>query len=126
MGAAAKVNCMPKDGAPASIPCTYRVANFAALFPVYSLFIRRMEVAICYTPVHRRSNLRSFILEASVIEPIFVLGIPVDFILFGLTLVGVALFHHHTLPIALAGLAAITAYKLAFTGFKFGAGFTGL
>ena len=60
------------------------------------------------------------------IEPIMILGIPIDFILFGLTLLGVALFHHHTLPIALTGLAAITAYKLAFTGFKFGAGLAGL
>jgi Na+/H+ antiporter NhaD/arsenite permease-like protein len=60
-----------------------------------------------------------------VIEPILVLGIPVDFILFALTLLGVALFHHHTLPIALAGLAAITGYKLAFTGFKFGIGLAG-
>jgi len=61
-----------------------------------------------------------------VIEPVLVLGIPVDFILFGLTLLGVALFHHHTLPVALTGLAAITAYKLAFTGFKFGVGLAGL
>jgi Na+/H+ antiporter NhaD/arsenite permease-like protein len=60
-----------------------------------------------------------------VIEPILVLGIPVDFILFALTLIGIALFHHHTLPIALAGLAVITGYKLAFTGFKFGTGLAG-
>jgi Na+/H+ antiporter NhaD/arsenite permease-like protein len=60
-----------------------------------------------------------------VIEPVLVLGVPVDFILFGLTLLGVAIFHHHTLPIALMGLAAITAYKLAFTGFKFGTGLAG-
>ena len=59
------------------------------------------------------------------IEPILVLGIPVDFILFGLTLLGVALFHHHTLAIALAGLATITGYKLAFTGFKYGIGLAG-
>lgn len=55
-----------------------------------------------------------------------VLGIPVDFILFALTLLGVALFHSYTLYVALAGLAAITAYKLAFTGFKFGPGIGGL
>ncbi len=60
------------------------------------------------------------------VEPLLVLGIPVDFILFGLTLLGVALFHRRTLPIALAGLAAITAYKLMFTGFKFGIGLAGL
>jgi Na+/H+ antiporter NhaD/arsenite permease-like protein len=54
-----------------------------------------------------------------------VLGIPVDFILFALTLLGVALFHHYTLWIALAGLAAISLYKLIFTGFKFGIGLFG-
>jgi Na+/H+ antiporter NhaD/arsenite permease-like protein len=61
-----------------------------------------------------------------VVEPILVLGIPVDFMLFALMLFGVALFHRHTLPIALAGLAVITAYKLAFTGFKSGGGLAGL
>ncbi|MEA2836752.1 MAG: hypothetical protein QOD89_1302 [Bradyrhizobium sp.] len=59
------------------------------------------------------------------IDPILVFGIPVDFILFALTLLGVALFHNYTLPIALSGLAAIIIYKLAFTGFKTGAGFAG-
>jgi Na+/H+ antiporter NhaD/arsenite permease-like protein len=53
-------------------------------------------------------------------------GIPVEFILFGITLVGVALFHRDTLYVALAGLAVITAYKLGFTGFKHGAGLHGL
>jgi Na+/H+ antiporter NhaD/arsenite permease-like protein len=52
-------------------------------------------------------------------------GIPVDFILFGLTLVGVALFHRHVLAVALTGLAVIVAYKLLFTGFKTGSGFGG-
>jgi Na+/H+ antiporter NhaD/arsenite permease-like protein len=60
------------------------------------------------------------------IEPILVLGIPVDFILFALTLLGVALFHRHTLPVALTGLSTIVIYKLVFTGFKFGAGLGGL
>ena len=53
-------------------------------------------------------------------------GIPIDFILFAVTLIGVGLFHRHTLPVALAGLATITIYKLAFTGFKTGAGLAGL
>ena len=60
------------------------------------------------------------------IEPILLFGIPVDFILFALTLLGVALFHRHTLPVALTGLAAIIVYKLVFTGFKFGTGLGGL
>jgi Na+/H+ antiporter NhaD/arsenite permease-like protein len=61
-----------------------------------------------------------------VVEPILLFGIPVDFILFALTLLGIALFHHHTLPIGLGGLAIITLYKLLFTGFKTGAGLAGL
>ena len=52
-------------------------------------------------------------------------GIPVDFILFGLTLLGVALFHHATLYVALTGLATITLYKIMFTGFKTGVGIGG-
>ena len=54
------------------------------------------------------------------------LGVPVDFLLFALTLAGVALFHHHTLQVALIGLAAITLYKLGFTGFRTGTGLPGL
>jgi len=61
-----------------------------------------------------------------VLEPILVFGIPVDFILFALTLLGVALFHHKTLQVALSGLAAVIVYKLVFTGFKHGAGLAGL
>ena len=40
-----------------------------------------------------------------------ILGIPVDFILFALTLLGVAVFHHHTLRVALTGLAVIIALQ---------------
>jgi hypothetical protein len=50
----------------------------------------------------------------------------VEFLLFGLTLLGVALFHRHTLPVALAGSATISIYKTLFTGFKTGAGVMGL
>ncbi|HEX4928462.1 MAG TPA: hypothetical protein VFV74_10705, partial [Burkholderiales bacterium] len=54
------------------------------------------------------------------------LGVPIDFVLFGLTLAGVALFHHHTLQVAATGLAVIVLYKLAFTGFRTGPGLAGL
>ncbi len=54
-----------------------------------------------------------------------VFGVPSDFILFGLTLLGVALFHHHTLRVALTGLATIALYKIVFTGFKTGPGAIG-
>jgi Na+/H+ antiporter NhaD/arsenite permease-like protein len=53
-------------------------------------------------------------------------GIPVDFILFALTLLGVALFHHYTLYVALTGLFTISLYKIIFTGFKTGVGIAGL
>lgn len=59
-------------------------------------------------------------------QPIYLFGIPVDFILFGLTLLGVAVFHHKTLEVALGGLAAVTLYKLIFTGFRQGEGLGGL
>ena len=55
-----------------------------------------------------------------------VAGVPFDFILFALTLLGIALFHHHTLKVALTGLALITLYKLGFTGFQDGDGLPGL
>src|SRR3954467_5819123 len=54
------------------------------------------------------------------------LGVPFELVLFGATLAGVAVFHRHTLQVALSGLAAIMLYKLAFTGFKTGLGFEGL
>ena len=54
-----------------------------------------------------------------------VFGIPIDFVLFGLTLLGVALFHQHTLRVALMGLATIAIYKIVFTGFDAGAGASG-
>jgi len=53
-------------------------------------------------------------------------GIPVDFVLFGLTLLGVALFHRYVLQVALIGLGVIIVYKLGFTGFKTGPGIGGL
>ncbi|HEX2337998.1 MAG TPA: hypothetical protein VHI72_16170, partial [Hyphomicrobiaceae bacterium] len=59
-------------------------------------------------------------------QPVYLFGVPVDFILFSLTLLGVAVFHHKTLEVALAGLVAVTLYKLLFTGFRQGEGLTGL
>jgi Na+/H+ antiporter NhaD/arsenite permease-like protein len=53
-------------------------------------------------------------------------GIPVDFILFALVLLGVAMFHHHTLKVALGGALVITLYQLFVTGFKAGTGLPGL
>lgn len=46
-----------------------------------------------------------------------VAGVPLEFGFFALTLLGVALFHHHTLKIALIGLGTLVAYKLGFSVF---------
>ena len=54
------------------------------------------------------------------------MSIPVEFLLFGLTLLGVAVFHHHTLKVALLGLAAITAWKIFFGDFYGQPGLLGL
>jgi len=54
------------------------------------------------------------------------LVVPVEFILFAATLLGVALLHRHTLRTALIGLTCITLYKLSVTGFKTGSGWAGL
>jgi Na+/H+ antiporter NhaD/arsenite permease-like protein len=48
-------------------------------------------------------------------------GLPLEFFLFGATLLGVALLHRHTLAVALSGLALIVAYKLGFTVFDWAA-----
>jgi len=52
--------------------------------------------------------------------------LPIEFLIFGLTLAGVALFHRHALPIAACGLAAIIAFEWIFTQFPTGPGAAGL
>ncbi len=59
-------------------------------------------------------------------EPPAIAGVPIDFILFALILLGVALFHLHTLKVALAGLGAITLFKVMASPFAEGAGMEGL
>jgi Na+/H+ antiporter NhaD/arsenite permease-like protein len=59
-------------------------------------------------------------------EPPAIARIPIDFILFAITLLCVAVFQHHTLKVALIGLAVITCFKLLFSPFAEGAGLPGL
>ena len=51
--------------------------------------------------------------------------VPVEFVLFACVLLGVALFHNFTLPIALGGAIVISLYKIVLSPFKFGAGIAG-
>ena len=48
--------------------------------------------------------------------------VPVEFILFALVLGGVAMFHHHTLRIAVGGAIVISLYKMLLSPFATGAG----
>ena len=53
-------------------------------------------------------------------------GVPLEFVLFALTLAGVALLHRHSLQVALVGLVSVVIYKLLATGFDGIGGFAGL
>lgn len=72
-------------------------------------------LALCALPTLARAA------APGVDAPAF-LGAPIEFYLFGLTLLGVAIFHHRTLEVALAGLAAILAYQALVSGFPTGVG----
>jgi Na+/H+ antiporter NhaD/arsenite permease-like protein len=52
--------------------------------------------------------------------------LPVEFLIFGVTLAGVAVFHRRALTIAAAGLAAVIAFEWLFTQFPAGPGASGL
>ncbi len=51
-----------------------------------------------------------------------VFGVPVEFVLFGLMLAAIAVFHRHVLLVAAIGLAAILGYEALFTEFPTGTG----
>jgi len=63
--------------------------------------------------------------QSALVEPPAVAGIPIDFMLFAITLLGVALFHHHTLKVAIVGLVVITLFKILVSPFAEGPGITG-
>jgi Na+/H+ antiporter NhaD/arsenite permease-like protein len=52
--------------------------------------------------------------------------LPIEFVIFGITLLGVAVFHRQALPIAASGLVAVIAFEWLFTQFPTGAGASGL
>ena len=52
--------------------------------------------------------------------------IPIEIVLFALTLLGIALLHHRTFEVAITGLVTITLYKLGFARFGEHAGVSGL
>lgn len=57
---------------------------------------------------------------------ITLLSVPLELWMFAAILAAVAVFHRHTLAVALTGVAAVALYKVAVTGFKTGDGLPGL
>lgn len=51
--------------------------------------------------------------------------IPIEFLMFAAVLLGVAMFHHYTLRIAVGGALLIAVYKIVASPFKLGAGLAG-
>ena len=64
-------------------------------------------------------------LAFAAVEPPSIGPIPIDFILFAALLACVAVFHHYTLQVALAGLAVISVWKIGFSPLATGAGLAG-
>ena len=64
------------------------------------------------SPCCSRPTVLAFAATAALARAALSVRIPGDFILFALTLLGVALFHHHTLAGRATGFAAIVIYKL--------------
>ena len=52
-------------------------------------------------------------------------GISLEFYFFVIILLFVALFHKHVLITALTGLTVVSFYKILFSGFKYGQGYSG-
>jgi Na+/H+ antiporter NhaD/arsenite permease-like protein len=79
-----------------------------------------------------KSFSRIFMLAVVILAPLVLLAkgsgeipsigpVRMEFILFGLTLIGVALFHKHTMYVALTGLVVVLAFKFIFDpGFNLG------
>lgn len=55
-----------------------------------------------------------------------ILGVRIEFLLFGLTLLGVALFHRHTLVVSALGAVAVIGWRWGVSGFPHGEGLHGL
>jgi Na+/H+ antiporter NhaD/arsenite permease-like protein len=72
--------------------------------------------------VQRKSEIHEFAAAPEAIMNLSsgAFGIPAEYLIFGVTLVGVALLHRHALAIALVGLAALMAYVVVLNGLRLG------
>ncbi|HXS54349.1 MAG TPA: citrate transporter [Usitatibacter sp.] len=58
-------------------------------------------------------------------SPVMLGPVPVDFLLFGAILAGIAFYQQHSFRVAVGGLAVIVLYKILVTGFNYGTGIGG-
>ena len=65
------------------------------------------------------------VLTTALVVPRAIGPIAVEFILFALVLLGVALLHDHTLKVGVTGAVTIALYKILFSPFRTGAGLAG-
>ena len=84
----------------------YRVKN---IFTKSGLTKGLMVMLLAFIPVYS--------IAANSSGAITIGSIPIEFVIFALTLLGVALFHNHTLKVALIGLGSLLTVKLGFTDF---------
>ena len=84
----------------------YRVKN---IFSKSGLTKGLMAMLLAFMPVYS--------MAANSSGAITIGSIPIEFVIFALTLIGVALFHNHTLKVALIGLSSLLIVKLGFTDF---------
>ena len=57
--------------------------------------------------------------------PVEIFGIPMEYLIFGLTLLGIALLHSHSFQVAMTGFVAVSLFKILVVGFKTGSGIEG-
>src|SRR6266446_2839809 len=104
---------------PAALPSWAIVSQENAVHRARALRLAAVVSSSCLLLLH------AAIAWSAPVEPPALAGIPVDFILFAVTLVGIALFHHYTLPIAVGGLIVISLWKMGFSPFAEGDGAAG-
>src|ERR1700682_2781936 len=116
---------LPRVAATIAVTKKRRAAHFEVYVVPLRGHILRFYRGWPAWPVAASALLWPALALASQADPPMVLGIPVDFVLFALTLAGIALFHHYTLPIALVGLAVISVFKIVLSPFAEGSGVSG-
>lgn len=97
------------------------MASVGKVSRFYSLFIGFcLPLLLLFSPVDGVAAEAATVTSAPAL-----FGIPLEFFMFAMILIGIALFHHQTFRVAVTGVSVIILYKLIFTGFAEGPGLSG-